>query len=46
VGIEPGQGSYFLQVPGAQSARIAALSANWIDVSLINPPYHKKGIEA
>ena len=35
-----------MQVPGGEPARIAALSANSIDVSLINPPYHKKGIEA
>ena len=33
-------------MPGGEPARIAALSANSIDVSLINPPYHKKGIEA
>ena len=36
----------FLQVPGGEPARIAALSANSIDVSLINPPYHKKAVEA
>ena len=33
-------------MPGGEPARITALSANSIDVSLINPPYHKKGIEA
>lgn len=45
-GLNPDKDLIFLQVPGGEPARIAALSANSIDVSLINPPYHKKGIEA
>ena len=45
-GLNPDKDLTFLQVPGGEPARIAALSANSIDVSLINPPYHKKGIEA
>ena len=45
-GLNPEKDLIFLQVPGGEPARIAALSANSIDVSLINPPYHKKGIEA
>ena len=45
-GLNPDKDLVFLQVPGGEPARIAALSANSIDVSLINPPYHKKGIEA
>jgi ABC-type nitrate/sulfonate/bicarbonate transport system substrate-binding protein len=46
VGLNPDKDLTFLQVPGGEPARIAALSANSIDVSLINPPYHKKGIDA
>jgi NitT/TauT family transport system substrate-binding protein len=45
-GLNPDRDLTFLQVPGGEPARIAALAANSIDVSLINPPYHKKGIEA
>ena len=45
-GLNPDKDLIFLQVPGGEPARIAALSANSIDVSLINPPYHKKAIEA
>jgi ABC-type nitrate/sulfonate/bicarbonate transport system substrate-binding protein len=45
-GLNPDKDLIFLQVPGGEPARIAALAANSIDVSLINPPYHKKGIEA
>ena len=45
-GLNPDKDLIFLQVPGGEPARIIALSANSIDVSLINPPYHKKGIEA
>jgi ABC-type nitrate/sulfonate/bicarbonate transport system substrate-binding protein len=45
-GLNPDKDLIFLQVPGGEPARIAALSANSIDVSLINPPYHKKAVEA
>ena len=45
-GLNPDKDLTFLQVPGGEPARIAALSASSIDVSLINPPYHKKGVEA
>lgn len=45
-GLNPDKDLIFLQVPGGEPARIAALSAGSIDVSLINPPYHKKGVEA
>ena len=45
-GLNPDKDLTFLQVPGGEPARIAALAANSIDVSLINPPYHKKGLEA
>ena len=45
-GLNPDKDLTFLQVPGGEPARIIALSANSIDVSLINPPYHKKAIEA
>jgi len=45
-GLNPDKDLTFLQVPGCEPVLIAALSANSIDVSLINPPYHKKGIEA
>jgi ABC-type nitrate/sulfonate/bicarbonate transport system substrate-binding protein len=45
-GLNPDKDLIFLQVPGGEPARIAALSAASIDVSLINPPYHKKGLDA
>jgi len=45
-GLNPDKDLIFLQVPGGEPARIAALSASSIDVSLINPPYHKKAVEA
>jgi len=45
-GLNPDKDLIFIQVPGGEPARIAALSAGAIDVSLINPPYHKKGLEA
>jgi len=45
-GLNPDKDLTFVQVPGGEPARIVALSANSIDVTLINPPYHKKAIEA
>jgi ABC-type nitrate/sulfonate/bicarbonate transport system substrate-binding protein len=45
-GINPDKELTFLTVAGGEQARIAAMLANSIDVSLINPPYHKKGVEA
>lgn len=45
-GLNPDKDLVFLQVPGGEPARIAALSANSIDVSLINPLYHKKAVDA